>query len=694
MRAYSPDKIRNAVIFGHQGTGKTALTEAMLFLAGAITRLGKVEDGNTVCDFEPEEVKRSISVSLALAPVEWRDYKINILDAPGYADFIAEVKAAMRVADLAVLVVSAVEGVEVQHQILWEMAGATSMPRIVFINKLDRERASYPRTLDDLTSKLGGGFAPLHLPIGEEHSFSGIADVLAQKAFQYDSSGEPAETDLGELATEAEGLHNRIVESVAESDDALLERYLEGEALEGKEIVTGLAKGLAAGAVFPVLVGSATKLIGVDRLVDLIVEAGPSPVERGPATGTKPGGDETVERQPSPDEPTSALVFKTISDPYVGRISLFRVISGKVRPDSTLHNTTRGTDERIGQIFTLRGKTQDTVSEVLAGDIAAVAKLAHTTSGDTLADKAHPIVFRPVDPPDRALAKAIAPKTKGDEDKLMTGLARLQEEDPAVQVERNSETRQTLLWGTGEAHLDVTVERLARKFGVEVEEVPLRIAYRETVSSAAQGLGRHVKQTGGHGQYAIAHVEVEPLERGAGYEFVNKIVGGVIPHQFIPSVGKGIDKALSEGVLAGYPVVDVRVRLFDGKYHPVDSSDIAFQLAGSLGFRDATEKAGLVLLEPIYDLEVIVPDSQLGDVLGDLNGKRARIQGTESVGGGRQMVRAKIPLAEITRYAIDLRSMTAGQGTFRMSFSHYEEVPAHLSDRVVAEAKAAKEAAR
>lgn len=693
MKAYPPEKIRNVLLFGHQGTGKTSLAESLLFISGATTRLGRIEDGNTVCDYEPEEVKKAISVSLALAPVEWRESKINILDSPGYADFIAEVQAAVRVADLAVLVVSAVEGVEVQHQILWDLAAKASLPRLVFINKLDRERASYPRTLDDLSSKLGGSFAPLHLPIGEEHDFAGIADVLTKKAHRYES-GQQGEEDLPEdLAADAERLHTQIVESVAESDDSLLERYLEGETIDSKEITTGLAKGLAAAVVFPVLAGSATKMIAIDRLADLIVDAGPDPAERGPVTGSKPGSDEQIQREPSPDAPLSAFVFKTVSDPYVGRISLFRVISGKLRPDSSVFNATQGVDERIGQVFSLRGKNQEQLSEVVAGDIAAVAKLTHTSSGNTLTEKADPIIFESFEAPERALAKAIAPKTKGDEDKLMTGLARLQEEDPALALDRNPETHQTVLWGTGETHLEVTLDRLSRKFGVEVQEIPLRIPYRETISALAEGIGRHVKQTGGHGQYGIAHVRVEPLERGSGFEFVDKIVGGVIPNQYIPSVNKGIDRALVDGVLAGYPVVDLRATLFDGKYHPVDSSDIAFQLAGSLAFKEAATKAGLVLLEPISDLEVMVPDAYLGDIMGDLNSKRGRIQGTESI-GGRKLVRAKVPMAELTRYAIDLRSMTAGQGTFRMSFSHYEEVPTHLTEKIVAEAKEAKEAAR
>ena len=692
MKTYPPEAIRNVGLFGHQGTGKTSLAEALVFLSGATTRLGRIEDGNTVCDFEPEEIKKGLSVSLSVVPIEWHDHKINLIDVPGYADFVGEAQAALRVVDLAIFVVSAVEGVQVQHQIIWSMAAKLGVPRVVFVNKLDRERASFARTLADLSERLGTGFAPVDLPIGEEHDFSGVVDVLSRKAYRYDGSGKGVEIEVtGPLHEEAERLHTQIEESVAESDDALLERYLDGGEITMEEVVHGLAKGLLAGSVTPVLVGSATKLIGIDRLADSIVEEGPSPLARGGADGTVPGSEEATERSPSPEAPASAFVFKTVSDPYVGRISLFRVMSGTLHPDSTVFNATQGADERVHQVFALRGKNQVPLSEVVAGDIAAVAKLAHTHSGDTIADKTVPIVYPPLEAPDRALAKAIAPKTKGDEDKLMTGLARLQEEDPALSVERNAETHQILLWGTGDAHLEVTLERLHRKFGVDVAEIPLRIAYRETIRGKAHAIGRHVKQTGGHGQYAIAHLEVEPSERGAGFEFVDKIVGGVVPNQFIPSVQKGVEKQLTEGVIAGYPVVDVRVTLFDGKFHPVDSSDIAFQLAGGHGFKEAAQAAGVVLLEPIMDLEVIVPDAYLGDIMGDLNAKRGRIQGTEAI-GGHQIVKAKVPMAEVARYAIDLRSMTGGQGTFRMQHSHYEEVPAHLADKIIAEAKEAREA--
>jgi len=685
MKTYPTEKIRNVVLLGHQSTGKTTLAEALIHISGATTRMGTVSEGNTVCDFEPEEIKKGLSVSLAMAPIEWKEHKINLLDTPGYGDFVGEAQAALRVADLAVLVLSAVDGVQVQHEYLWHLAESAGVPRIAFINKLDRERADFHAVLETLSAKLGSGFAPLDLPLGEEHEFHGIADVLTERAHRYEPSGAVSEEEMSpELESETKQLHTKIVESVAETDDALIEKYLGGEELSAKEVITGLHEGVVAGRVFPVLVGSATKLIGIDRLADLIVEMGPAPGERGPVIGHAPGSDELVERIVSPDEPMSAFVFKTISDPYVGRISVFKVVSGKFRPDSSVLNATAKSDERVAHLFTLRGKHQEQLSEVVAGDIAAVAKLAHTHSGETLTDKAHPIVFEALEPPDRSLAKAIEPKTKGDDDKLMLGLSRLQEEDPALHLERNSETHQTLLWGTGETHLEVALERLSRKFGVEVTEIPLRIAYRETITKPGKGVGRHVKQSGGHGQYAICNLEVEALPRGSQFEFVNKIFGGSIPSQFVSSVQKGVEKTLLEGAVAGYPVVDVRVTLVDGKYHSVDSSDMAFQIAGSLGFKEAVADAGVVLLEPIMSLQVLVPDHYLGEIMGDLNSKRGKIQGTEAI-GHRQLVKAIVPMAEVARYTIDLRSMTAGQGTFSSTFSHYEEVPAHLADKIIAE---------
>ncbi|MGQ0678415.1 MAG: elongation factor G [Actinomycetota bacterium] len=693
MKTYAPEKIRNVVLLGHQGSGKTSLAEALLFVSGTTTRMGSIAEGNTVCDFEPEEVRKSLSVSLAMAPFDWKGHKINLLDAPGYADFIGEAQAALRVADAAVLVISAVDGVQVQHEALWRLAKAAGIPRFVFVNKLDRERADFHSVIAQLTDRLGSGFAPVDLPLGEEAQFHGIVEVLTEKAIRYDASGMPAgEEDMPpDLAAEVKELHTKIVESVAESDDDLLERYLNGDELTHSEVARGLHQGVCDGNIFPVLVGSATKLIGLDRLCDDLVEMAPSPVERGTAVGAKPGTDEQLERRISPDEHVSAFVFKTISDPYVGRISLFKVMSGRLRPDTTLHNFSTGSDERVAHLSAMRGKHQEPLTEVPAGDIVAVAKLAHTHSGDTLAEKSHPIAYARLEPPDRVYAIAIAPKTKGDDDKLMTALSRIQEEDPSLLVERNAETHQTLLWGTGDAHLDITVERLGRKYSVEVEELPLRIPYRETVTSTGKAVGRHVKQSGGHGQYAVCNLEIEPLERGAGFEYVNKIFGGAIPTQFVPSVEKGIQKTMVDGAVAGYPVVDVRVTLVDGKFHAVDSSDMAFQIAGAIGFKEAIANAGVALLEPVMDLEVMVPESFLGDVMGDLNSKRGRIQGTDAVGSNRQLVKAKAPMAEIARYAIDLRSMTGGQGTFRSSFSHYEQVPPHLADRIIADAKAAKD---
>lgn len=686
MKTFSGEKIRNVVLLGHQGAGKTTLAEGLLFLSGAINRMGSVTDGNTVCDFEPEEIKKGISVSLAIAPFEWKGHKINLMDAPGYADFIGEAQAALRVADAAVLVVSAVDGLQVQHNVLWRMARNAGIPRFVFINKLDRERADFHGVLQSLKT-LGKGFAPVDLPLGEEHDFHGIVDVLTEKAFHY-SEGKATESDMpAELASEASQLHIQIVESVAETDDALIEKYLEGEELTAEEVAKGLHAGVCDRNVFPVLVGSATNLIGLDRLADLIVEMAPSPVEVGTSVGTVPGTGEPAERPVLPDAPLSAFVFKTVSDPYVGRVSLFKVLSGTMSSDSNVHNFSTDCDERVAHVFVPVGKSQENVSAIPAGDIGAVAKLSDTHSGNTLGDKAHPILYEPLEPVDRVIAKAIAPKTKGDEDKLMTGLAKIQEEDPALLVERNPETHQTLIWGTGDTHLDIALERLSRKYGVDVEELELRIPYRETITGKGKGMGRHVKQSGGHGQYAICHLEVEPLPAGGGFEYVDKIFGGAIPSQFIPSVAKGIEKTMGEGAVAGYPVVDVKVTLVDGKYHPVDSSDMAFQVAGSLGFREAVKDAGVALLEPIMDMEILVPDHFLGDIMGDLNSKRGRIQGTEAVAGGRQLVKAQVPMAEVVRYAIDLRSMTGGQGTFKSTFSHYEQVPAHLADKIIAEAK-------
>ena len=680
MKTYPTENIRNIVLVGHGGSGKTSLAEALLFRSGATTRLGKITDGNTVCDFDEEEIRKGISISTALAPVEWEGHKINILDAPGYADFIGEMRAAMRVADLAVFVVSAVEGLEVQTQAAWNYAEQLQLPRMFFINKADRENSSFRRTLDQLRDAFGKAVAPVSLPLGREHDFKGVISVMDETAYEYDfSTGRAKEVPIPEeRMARVHEVHNDLLDSVAESDDDLLERYLEGGEITRDEVIKALHEGIDDATMFPVVVGSATHLIGVDRLADVIVNAGPSPLDRPPVEG-----EDGTARESKTDAPLSALVFKTMTDPYVGHVSFFRVYSGKLKGDTSIHNSTKKLDERIGHVFTMRGKTQEQLSEVVAGDIGAVAKLVHTTTGDTISDKHDPVVYAPLEAPEPLLPKAIVPKTKGDEDKLMIGLQKIIEEDPALKLERNDETHQTILWGMGDAHLDAALQKLKRKFSVEVADAPFKVAYRSTLRSKAEALGRHVKQSGGHGQYGICNLRVEPLPRGEGFQFVDKIFGGSVPNQFIPSVEKGVRSAMEQGVGTGFPMIDLKVELYDGKYHSVDSSDMAFQLAAQQGMKDAVEKAGVTLLEPIWALEVMVPEEFTGDIMGDLQKRRGIPEGIDTVGGGRQIVKAKVPFAEITHYAIDLRSMTGGKGTFSWSFSHYQEVPHDVAQRVL-----------
>jgi len=661
-------KIRNVALVGHGGAGKTTLAEALLFVAGAIPRMGKVEDGSTVCDFDPEEQKRQISVSLAVAPFELEGHKINVLDTPGYADFVGDVNAALRAADLAVFVVSAVEGVEVQTEAVWRLAEARGMPRAIFVNKLDRERASFSRTLDQLKDKFGTGVAPLELPIGEEASFRGVVDLLTDEAVLYEgSSGKGAAGAVPEdMATEEHTVHDALVEGIVVADDDLMERYLGDEEIAVPELAQALAKGIKEGSVFPVLCGSAAKLIGVDRLARFITEEGPPP--------------------DAPDGSAAAFVFKTIVDPYVGRVNLFKVLQGTVKTDANLVNGRTVAEERLHQITTIRGKEQEPLSEVVTGDIAAVAKLGDTSTGDVLGARGADIEIEPLAPPEPVLAVAIRARSKGDEDKLANALHRLQDEDPAIKVERNPETHQTLLWGMGETHLGIALERLARKFGVQVDTDDVKVAYRETITAAAEAEGRYKKQTGGHGQFGVAFLRVEPLERGAGFEFVDQIVGGAIPRQFIPAVEKGVAETMQNGGVNGFPVVDVRVTCFDGKYHSVDSSEMSFKMAGSLGFKEAMAKASPIVLEPISELVVIAPEATQGDIMGDLNSKRGRIQGSSAMGNGEVEIVTRVPTSEILRYAIDLRSLTGGRGRFTMKHSHYDPVPPHLVGKVTAAA--------
>lgn len=687
MKTYPTDRIRNIALVGHGHSGKTTLAEALLFGAGATNRAGRIEDGNTVTDFDPDEIQRQISISLALAPIEWKDHKINILDAPGYADFFGDAEAALRAADAAIIVVSAVDGVQVQTRAAWDYCEKLNIPRAIFISKLDRERADHQGTLDQLMELFGTKIAPVHLPVGSEHDFRGVVDLLNEAEVLY-ADGKADHHPLPEHhAEEIDKLHERLVDSVVEADDELMVRYLDGETIPAKEIIAGMHKAIAAGTTVPVLCGAPTAGIGVDLLLDFIVEELPSPLERAPIVATK--GAEEIEIATDAGGPLCALVFKTLSDPYVGRLTYFRVFSGTLKPDTQVFNATKKADERFGSVFTMRGKTQENLPEVAAGDIGAVAKLSETVTGDTLATKGEPFVLPALEFPEPVFHLAIAPKTKGDEDKLSTALAKIVAEDPSFRWERNPETHQTVISGMGETHLEIVVHRLHRQH-VEVETFTPKVAYRETVRGVAKAEGQLKKQSGGRGQFARCAIEISPKPRGEGYEFEDAIVGGAIPNNYIPSVDKGVRKASEEGPLAGYPFVDFKVKLYDGKYHDVDSSDIAFQIAGGQAFRDAAQQAGLVLLEPVMDLHVIIPDESVGDIMGDLSSRRARIEGTEAIGSGWTEIKAKVPQGEIMRYAIDLKSKTGGRGTFSVTFSHYEDAPTHVQERVVADAQKEK----
>jgi elongation factor G len=675
----SSEKIRNVALVGHGGAGKTTLAEALLHRSGAVNRLGRVEDGTTVSDHDPEEQRRGLSLSLAIAPFEWKGHKVNLVDTPGYADFMGDVAAALRVVDLAVFVVSAVDGVEVQTEAIWREAARLGVPRMIFVNKLDRERASFERTLDQLRDRLGSGVAPLELPIGSEAEFRGIADLLTDTAHVYDGGiphTEPIPHDMEALEHQ---VHDNLVEGIVVAEDALLERYLDGDLPSLDELERALTLGIESASVFPVVCGSATSEVGIDRLADLLVEIGPPPADR-PTLVT--AGDTEVEVRADPDGDPLAFVFKTIADPFVGQLSLFKVLSGTIRNDAHLVNSRLGTDERVHGLFVVRGKDHDPIDVLVAGDIGGVAKLASTATGDTLAARGTPVRVAPIEQPPAVLGVAVVPRTQADDDKLATALHRLQEEDPALVVERDEETHQTILRGTGETHLAIALEKLERKFGVGVTTEAIRIRYRETITEVAEAEGRHKKQSGGHGQFAVCTLRVEPAERSAGFEFVDKIVGGAISRSYIPAVARGVEETMQAGGVNGHPVVDVRVTLLDGKEHSVDSSEMAFRVAGRLAFRAAMGNAGPVVLEPVARLDVTVPSELLGDVMGDLNARRGRVQGTEPGDVGEQVIYAVVPESELLRYAIDLRSLTGGRGRFTASHDHYDAVPGHLVDAI------------
>jgi elongation factor G len=678
-------------LVGHGSCGKTSLTEALLFATDAIDRLGKVEDGTTVSDYDPDEVKRQISINSTLAPCEWKNAKVNFIDTPGYADFVGDVKSSMRVVEGVLIIVCAVSGIEVGTETVWEFAQEMNLPRAFFINKMDRENADFYAVAEALKVRFGSRIVPVQLPIGSQDSFSGVVDLMKMKAIT-GSGKSVSESEIpGDMAEAVAKYREALVESAAENDDELITKYLEGEELTDEEIARGLALGVRAGKVVPVFCGSAVKEIGMPSLLDEIMAIFPSPAEIEAIKGVNPQSSAEEERKPLDSEPFSAQVFKTLADPYVGKLTFFRVYSGVLKSDTHAFNSTKDVDERVGQVYFLRGKKQEPTVEVHAGDIAAVAKLSETGTGDTLCDKAKPIRYLPIEFPAPVYSVAIVAKTKADEDKLGPSLAKLADEDPTFQYRREMETGETLVSGLGESHVEIVVDRLKRKFGVAVGVDTPKIPYRETVLTASKAQGKHKKQTGGRGQYGDAWVELEPRERSQGFEFVDRIVGGSIPRQYIPAVEKGVREAMERGILAGYPVVDIRATVYDGSYHDVDSSEMAFKMAGILAFRNAAEKANPVLLEPMLIVEVVVPDEFMGDVIGDMNGKRGRILGMEPMAGGRQRIKGVVPQGEMRRYAIDLRSIARGRGSFRTEPSHYEQVPPNVAQQIIEQYKKEKE---
>ncbi|NUS04391.1 MAG: elongation factor G-like protein EF-G2 [Nonomuraea sp.] len=692
------DAIRNVVLVGHSGAGKTTLVEQLLAATGTIQRPGRVEDGNTVSDFDEVEVRQQRSVNLALAPLVHNGIKINLLDTPGYADFVGDLRAGLRAADAALFVVSASEGIDGLTQMLWEECARVGMPRAVVITKIDHQRADFDDVLTTCQDVFGDGVAPLYLPVITNGHVNGLIGLLSQKFYNY-ATGTRTEKEPGaEYEAQIEERRGELIEGVIQEseDESLMERYLEGEPIDTKVLIDDLEKAVARGSFYPVLCSGLGDghAVGMTELLELITQGFPSPLEHPMPEITDLSGKPVKGIACDPDGPLVAEIVKTTSDPYVGRISLVRVFSGTLRPDMTVHVSGHGladrghedhdVDERIGTLTSPLGKTQRPAAKAGAGDIVAVAKLSRAETGDTLSEVDRPLLMTAWQMPDPLLPVAIRAKSKADEDKLAQALGRLVAEDPTLRLENNAETRQLVLWCMGEAHTDVLLDRLANRHGVEVERIELRVPLRETFGGRCQAMGRNVKQTGGHGQYAICHLEVEPLPSGGGFEFVDKIVGGVVPRQFIPSVEKGVRAQMERGVVAGYPMVDVRVTLYDGKAHSVDSSDMAFQIAGQLALKEAASKVSTLLLEPVDELSVLVADEHVGSVMSDLSSRRGRVLGTEPVGTGRTLVKAEVPELEITRYAIDLRSMSHGTGTFTRTFLRYEPLPSNLASKVAA----------
>ena len=688
------EKLRNVGIVGHGGAGKTTLSEALLFMNGAIDRLGKVENGTTAMDFEPEEIKRHLTISSSIHHFDWKGTTFNIIDTPGYTNFLHDTRDAISVMDGALLIAPAVGGIKAQAIKIWEWSGEYKVPRMIFVNQMDREGANFETTIKDLTSTLTGGprIVAAALPIGAESGLKGVINLVTMKAYTY-NGGKATEGDIpADLKDEAETLRVELVEAVSETDDALMEKYLETEELSDAEILEGLKKGVAECIIAPVLCGSTTAMIGLDVLLDIMAQNMPSPAMREPVVGKVPGGDAEEERPCEDDAPFAARVFKTISDPFTGKLTLFRVYSGTMKSNSDVFNPGKDTTERIGQLFCLEGKKQKPIESASAGDIVAVAKLKSTVTGDTLCDAAKPVVLPGPETLKPVISFALQAQNKGDMDKITASLQRLTEEDPTLQISRDEETHELILSGMGQLHLEVTVDKLKRKFGVGVDLREPKVPYRETIKGKTKLQSKYKKQSGGRGQYADAWIEVEPQPRGAGYEFIDKIVGGAIPRQYIPAVDKGIQEASAKGILAGYPVVDFKVTLFDGSYHEVDSSEMAFKIAGSMGFKKAMEQANPVLLEPIVKMEISVPDECMGDIIGDINSRRGRVLGSEAK-GGYQVISVNVPMASVLKYSSELGSMTSDRGIFTMEFSHYEEVPLQLVDKLIQQLKAQQEEA-
>jgi elongation factor G len=688
MKVYDAAGIRNVAIVGHSGAGKTQLTSALLFDAGAVNRFGKVDDGTTVTDYDEEAIARKHTLAASLAWCEWQKTKINVVDTPGMGNFLADARAGLRVAEAAVVVIDAVSGVQVSTEKVWSYADELQLPRLLVVNRLDRERASLDRALESMRSTLGRSCVPVQLPIGEERNFTGVIDLVAMKAltFAADESGKLTEGAIPDaMAAQAQAARESLIELVAEADDALMEKFFDAGTLTQEELTAGLGRAIAGGRLFPVFCASGLRNIGVQPLADAIVTYVPSPAAR-PFTGVDVKG-EPATRAAADNAPCVLFVWKTVADAFAGRITLFRVVSGVIKADSTVHNITRDAPERFGHLLALEGKTQTHVPELHAGDLGAVAKLKDTHTNDTLGDRNAGFTVPPIKFPEPVLAYAIEPKSRGDEDKIGTAMQRLREEDPSIGYDRDPQTHELLISGQGQLHIEVTVAKLRRRFSVEVNLKPPRIPYRETITARVEAHGRHKKQTGGHGQFGDCKITMEPLPRGADFEFVNDIFGGAIPRQFVPAVEKGIQETRMRGYLAGYPVVDFRVTVTDGSYHDVDSSEMAFKLAGRLAFRDAMSRAKPTLLEPIMNVEVYAPSDFAGDLMGDLNSRRGRIGGMDTRAGAT-VIKAIVPMSEMLTYEQTLTSTTGGRGSYHMEFSHYDEVPSHLHGKIIAASKA------